>query len=79
VCSTATSAGPFCSGGLTCNPFEQIDGGFISECTRYCCSNADCGTGICARGFNGISLYGPVAPSLGQCVESESDGGATGS
>ncbi len=41
-------AGEFCQGGLFCD---------TDICVKYCCSDADCGTGVCTMdAINGVGL-----------------------
>ncbi len=51
------NGGPFCGAGMAC---------FGGTCARYCCDNADCGTGKCALGG-----YEPW--HIGHCVKSAAD------
>ena len=46
-----------CANGLTC-----IQG----KCAKYCCDDADCGTGQCVKTLNGASLSEKV-PAVGYC------------
>lgn len=57
------SADDFCLPGLTC-----VDG----ICTKYCCSDADCGSGTCATGVFGADA------DLGVCAGDGAGGGGTG-
>ena len=66
VCDTCDDMnGPYCGGGLTCVGVSAT----TSVCARFCCSDADCGTGKCTMvdGSN-ATLFGPIAPSLGVCL-----------
>src|SRR6185437_12474205 len=56
--------GPFCAEGLSC----AAASGDISGCARYCCTDADCGSGRCAKSDSaGNALFG-VVPGLGLCA-----------
>jgi hypothetical protein len=63
--------GPLCAPGLSCaNASADISG-----CARYCCTDADCGAGRCAKSDSaGNALFG-VIPGLGLCAAG-SGGGA---
>lgn len=41
--------GKFCKGGMSC---------MITECARYCCADADCGSGICKKDYFGAVPVG---------------------
>ena len=56
--------GPWCSGSMTC--------GAGDKCARYCCSDADCGTGTCTKGA------WPSSPDLGLCEGGNGGGGGAG-
>jgi len=45
----------YCAGTMTCDTEAGL-------CVKYCCSNADCGTGTC------VPFGIPEAPELGQCA-----------
>jgi hypothetical protein len=53
----------FCMPGLTC---------VAGICSKYCCSDADCGSGTCATGVFGAD------PDLGVCSGDGAGGGGTG-
>jgi hypothetical protein len=54
LCEECDQETIFCAGTMTCNTDEGL-------CTKYCCTDADCGTGTCQ------SLGIPGAPGLGLC------------
>ncbi len=63
LCSA--TEGPFCAGGLTCAHVDTA----LTACARFCCSDADCGSGRCAQvDANGDSFFGGVAAGLGVCA-----------
>ena len=45
------------------------------SCARYCCSDADCGTGVCAKTGDAGAMF-PAVPDLGICQPGS--GGGTG-
>jgi hypothetical protein len=69
-------AGPFCAGGHGCYPETQ-------KCAKYCCDDADCGSGVCDKEVLGGAEIGfcvmmagstepvcdapAVSPSMGSC------------
>lgn len=56
--------GPFCMGGLTC--------GATQTCTKFCCDDGDCGTGVCSKlDAQGDARYGGV--DLGICMKKGHD------
>lgn len=64
VCAPCgADADDFCLPGLTCA------GGI---CTKYCCSDSDCGSGTCTTGVFGAD------PDLGVCASDGAGGGGTG-
>ena len=54
-----------CAGGLTCFAYDMAGD---SVCAKYCCTDADCGTGKCTTKDSTGSFFGPVAPNLGVCT-----------
>ena len=57
--------GPFCAGGLSCAAASAD----LSGCARYCCTDADCGSGRCSKvDASGNALFGGVASGLGVCA-----------
>jgi hypothetical protein len=58
MCDDSTDA-LSCPAGQTCFGF----------CARYCCTDADCGSGHCAaKDTSNMPLFGTVAPNLGVCI-----------
>lgn len=65
-------SGPFCGPNLTCLSLRKE-----AVCASYCCTNADCGGGVCSTSLGGLSLFGPLAPSVGVCtLTAQPDAGA---
>jgi hypothetical protein len=58
--SDATS----CAAGMTCFTYAPK----ASACARYCCTDADCGSGHCSTKNNNVAFFGTVAPNLGLCT-----------
>ncbi|MBK6516444.1 MAG: hypothetical protein IPG04_20645 [Polyangiaceae bacterium] len=55
LCEACDSAnGPWCVAGATCIPETN-------QCGRYCCDDADCGSGVCS-----FDIY--MLPNVGICV-----------
>ena len=61
------SGGSFCAGTTTCAA-AGVPTGTAGQCTRYCCSDADCGTGTCVTEVDGVSVFGEHVPDLGLCL-----------
>jgi hypothetical protein len=77
ACDLMAVMAPFCAGGTTC--FAVTPGAAMGACAKYCCTDADCGSGTCQT----MGPTGPLfaaATSLGVCVASAAspDGGADG-
>lgn len=69
TCAPCNDNGPAttCAPGGTCFTYDgEIS---VAACARYCCTNADCGSGLCTTiDSSDISLYGPLAPMVGVCI-----------
>jgi hypothetical protein len=66
-----------CGPATTCYSPDGVQ----TLCARYCCSDADCGSGGMCKTTDdkGAALYGPVAPMIGVCVVAGAgDAGTTG-
>jgi hypothetical protein len=76
ACDPTLAAPPFCGPGLTCYPDNAA--GTTGACAKYCCTNADCGSGMCLTSSMGAPIFA-VAPMLGICIlagsSSPGDGG----
>jgi hypothetical protein len=63
--------GPYCGAGLRCHPGS-------GTCARYCCNDADCGTGRCE--LDPMLAFGTplavAADKVGVCVSTAPGGGA---
>jgi hypothetical protein len=46
LCEACGQADGFCEGGLTC----------IGTCAKFCCDDADCGTGKCEKSADGVGV-----------------------
>jgi hypothetical protein len=63
LCSNAE--GQLCAAGLTCADV----GAALTACARFCCSDADCGSGRCAQAdAEGNALFAGLAAGLGECA-----------
>jgi hypothetical protein len=63
LCSA--TEGPFCAAGLACTSVS----GDVTACARYCCTDADCGSGRCAHtDGSGNALFGGLFAGLGECA-----------
>jgi hypothetical protein len=61
VCAACdNTSGPYCAPTTTCVITNESS--MTTDCARYCCTNADCGSGRCMTGG-----FAP-APTLGICV-----------
>jgi hypothetical protein len=62
VCGSCDNMATSCAPGETCFSTSQTSG----HCARYCCTNADCGTGVCdltltiAPNGGGLCTAGPT-------------------
>jgi hypothetical protein len=67
VCGACDDSTTFCGAGLTCIPSQ---GGDSATCYRYCCSDADCGSGGTCDTALGKSLLQPTDPAdaVGLCI-----------
>jgi hypothetical protein len=72
ICPNGSNDAGECAAGGTCLLSDPA----IAQCARYCCTDADCGEGTCQPSPQGATLFGPVAPSLGVCVNLSGDGGS---
>jgi hypothetical protein len=75
TCDATFSGGPSCAGGTTCEPTDQA--GNTAQCARYCCTDADCGSGTCVTSNSAGPLFA-IAPALGLCMAGAGDAGAGG-
>jgi len=64
-----SDAGEFCQGGLAC---------VGTTCMRYCCTDADCGTGTCVKTDRQAAPFFDFAPDVGLCLVEESGTGGGG-
>ena len=64
-----SDAGEFCRGGLAC---------VGNTCMRFCCTDADCGTGSCVKTDRGAEPFFDFAPDVGLCLVEESGTGGGG-
>jgi hypothetical protein len=67
VCGSCdTTNGPFCGAGLSCVELPGEQG----SCYRYCCTDADCGSGAtCDTGYASMVLQGESsADNVGFCI-----------
>jgi hypothetical protein len=55
--------GPYCGSGLRCEVNSL-------KCARYCCTNADCGTGVCELNQNAVLGFSTLDPTdmVGLCM-----------
>jgi hypothetical protein len=54
-----------CGPGLTCFTYDGVGD---SACTKYCCTDADCGSGKCSTGGTGSNaFFSPLSTTLGVC------------
>jgi hypothetical protein len=66
MCAACSNAnGPFCAPGFRCN--EDTNGG---QCSHYCCTDGDCGTGTC-------DMTGNFPSGVGVCLGKATDAGAS--
>jgi hypothetical protein len=65
-CDPTGQTGPTCVGGFTCPGLNTA--GTAGYCAKYCCTNADCGSGTCTTMSGGTAIFGPIATSLGVCT-----------
>jgi hypothetical protein len=75
ACDPTEASPPYCTGGTTCYPTNAS--GTTGQCAKYCCSDADCGSGTCMTTGSMGALF-PPATMLGLCVAGTSDGGTGG-
>jgi len=64
ICETCNFVqGPYCGSGLRCDVTSF-------KCARYCCTNADCGTGYCELNQNVVLGYSTLDPTdmVGLCM-----------
>jgi hypothetical protein len=66
LCSACSvTQGPLCAGGLACADV----GSALTACARFCCTDADCGSGRCAHtDADGNVLFAGLPSGLGECA-----------
>jgi hypothetical protein len=66
TCDPTYAKGPYCDVGYTCQPLNEA--GTIGVCARYCCTDADCGSGKCTTTVGDAGVWSPIANNLGLCT-----------
>jgi hypothetical protein len=72
LCGACDDQSVACVGGSTC--WAVNNGAPTGSCAKYCCTDADCGSGTCTSVLEGAAVF-PAVPGLGLCTEAALDAG----
>lgn len=61
ICAFCNDQDLFCNAGMTCSAYFFPPDEVVSGCSRYCCTDADCGDGVC-------QALSPDDGTLGICL-----------